>query len=491
VTAVLRPYQVEAQQETRRLIREGIRRILTVAPTGAGKTVYGASILAGAVAKGNPVVFLAHRRELLSQTVEKLIDAGLREDDVGVIQAGRTGRPNALVQVCSIDTLRARGTAPPATIVMTDEAHRALAKTYLDVSALYPQAVHIGLTATPQRTDGQGMKAAYDRIVRVSSPSQLIAEGFLVKPTIYSHPISPDTSSTKRVAGDFDPDELLEQVLKPRLMGAIIDHWHQHAAGRQTVAFGVNIAHSQALVEQWRASGVTAEHIDGQMHPRDRDAVLARFKAGTTTVLSNVDVLAEGWDAPWCKVLVSARPTLSLVRFIQWCGRIMRPYQGLEALVLDHAGNAMRHGSPSSDREWSLEGRPKKLKGAVELVLGTKVCPACYAVVASEDEECDQCEYRFQPKRGTEHVDGALELVDEATIAAVVAARSKGAAGANRRIELTPEMRVDYEKILRRAAYSGRSVGSAGFEFKRKHGAWPANARILEERFFPPARAPQ
>lgn len=488
---VLRPYQSEGIDAAAKARGEGVRRILICAPTGAGKTVVGASIIHRATARGSRVVFVAHRRELISQSHEKVIDSGVPEADVGIIQAGSPARPNAPIQICSVDTLRARQLLPPCNLLMVDEAHRSLAATYQWLIDQYPKATLIGLTATPARLDGRGLEDSYDRLIQISSPSQLIAEGFLVKPLVYSHPMGADMEGVHLTGGDFNLEEVEERVNKPKLLGAIVDHWLQHAASRQTVAFAVSVAHSQALSLEFQGRGVAAEHIDGSMRKQDRDAILARFKAGTTTVVCNVDVLVEGWDAPWAKVLISARPTMSLTRWLQMCGRVMRPYQGIGALILDHAGNAQRHGLPSQDRDWSLQGRKKRARNAApaEAVEGSKICPRCYLTVESWVDACPGCDHVWLKPMVTV-AEGELELVSEENAAAIVARlvqeKQRTHAG---RVRLTAEIRTDYEKMLRACAYSGKNASVAANIFKRKYGGFPEGARALEERFFPGGRS--
>ena len=492
----LRPYQIEGKRQTAQAMAEGVKRILTCAPTGAGKTVYAASILCGAVRKKKRVVFLAHRRELIDQSRDKALDSGVPDEMVGVIQAGTKPRANAPVQICSIDTLRARRILPPADLIIVDEAHRSLAASYRWLLGEYPDAKVIGLTATPNRTDGQGLGDIYERLILISRPSELIAQGYLVKPRVYSHPMTLDLEGVHVVAGEFNAKEVEQRANRPKLLGAIVDHWMQLAKGRPTVGFAVSVAHSIALTKEFVERGVAAEHIDGDMDVEQRREILARFKRGETTIVTNVDVLVEGWDAPWAKVLISARPTMSLVRWLQMCGRIMRPHDDVEALILDHAGNCARHGLPSFDHPWSLEGRPKRTKSTpADPVLGTKQCPKCWALVESDTLQCygvlpdgSPCEYLWTVKP-VSVAEGTLEEVtaeDEVALAKVLAAsKTRG----QTRLELTPELKRDYEKILRGAAFNGKSAAVAAAIFRRKHGGLPSNARLLEERFFPGGRS--
>lgn len=388
----LRPYQTRAIETLRAYVERGARRILLVAPTGAGKTVVAASIMEAGAARGEHVLFLAHRRELIQQTYRKLLDLGVCEDDVGVIMASdRRRRPAALVQVASVDTLRARA-KPHADLVFVDEAHRAEARTYKAIAAAYPDAVHVGLTATPYRADGKGLGGSYDELILVASTRELIADGYLVEPRVLTVPASslPDLSRVRVRGGDYDEKALGDAVNQRALVGNIVEHWLQHAAGVRTVVFAVSIAHSRHVVERFREAGVLAEHLDGGTPTADRDALLARLERGETRVVGSVGTLCEGWDMPSVKCAILARPTKSTGLYLQQAGRILRPWEGIGALILDHAGCAVEHGLPQDDRVFALDGVEKagdpKRKPA-----RAKTCPSCFAVLPLGTAVCPLC----------------------------------------------------------------------------------------------------
>src|SRR5215469_364773 len=156
----LRPYQLDAIDQLKGKIACGIRRALLIAPTGSGKTIIAATLMADAVASGKDVLFVDHRRELTQQTSQKLYDIGV---DHGIVQAGFPSRPGEKVQVCSVQTLHARAvrsrrmSLPRADLLIIDEAHHVVAPTYMRLIEAYPDAVILGLTATPCRGDGRGL----------------------------------------------------------------------------------------------------------------------------------------------------------------------------------------------------------------------------------------------------------------------------------------------------------------------------------------------
>lgn len=378
-----RPYQADAIAYSRAKIAEGIRRVLINAPTGAGKTVVAAGIVQRAVAKGKRVLFLAHRRELIEQTVAKLVDAGVL--NFGVIMAGnRLNNASAPVQVASIQTL-IRRELPPADLIVVDEAHRANARSYLSIIANYPGAVVIGLTATPERTDGKGLDDLFDDMVVVETVPNLIDQGYLVKPTCYVGETA-DLSGVRIKRGDYDESQLAEAMDKPRLVGDIVANWQRLAAGRQTVAFASSVAHAEHIAAEFRAAGISAAMVCGETPKTQREAVISDWKAGYIQVVANAMIFVEGFDYPELECCILARPTQSISMYLQQVGRIMRPAPGKSgALVLDHAGCCKTHGPPHIEREWTLDGMAKKRKKDKDDAAGNlRVCEACQMAYESE-----------------------------------------------------------------------------------------------------------
>jgi superfamily II DNA or RNA helicase len=325
-----------------------------------------------------------------------MVELGIPEENVGVVMAGDSRcRPAAMVQVASIDTLRNRAT-PPSDLVFVDEAHRANSPSLRHVSSQYPNAVHLGLTATPFRADGQGLCDAYDELLVVASPSHLIAGGYLVAPRIFtvSPSAMPDLSGIKVRGGDYDESELSDAVDRKSLVGNIVEHWKKHAAGVRTVAFAVSVAHSKHIAERFQEAGIPAEHLDGTTPNAERAEVLSRLDAGITQVVSNCSILCEGWDQPSVKCAILARPTKSTGLYIQQAGRILRPWNGKSAIILDHAGCVLEHGFPHDDREFTLQGTRGASKDAPKLP-AVRVCEQCYAVLAAGTNPCPECGFVF------------------------------------------------------------------------------------------------
>ena len=386
----LRPYQLAAVESARRAIAGRKRRLILLAPTAAGKTVIASGIIESAVSRGKTVLFLAHRKELIQQASAQIDAFGI---DHGIIMSNHwRRRPGLQVQVASVQTLAQRA-LPPADLVIIDEAHLSLAKTYTDLIAAYSDAVILGLTATPLRADGKPLGAVYQEIIPVSSVQQLMRMGFLVRPRHFA-PSRPDLTKIGHKGGDYDEGQLSDAMDKPDLIGNIVDHWRSAALGRTTAVFAVRIQHSKNIVAQFIAAGVRAEHVDGTTPARLRDQILSRFASGETTVVSNVGVFTEGYDNPRISAIVLARPTESLTLYLQMGGRGLRihPESGKQdCIILDHAGCAHAHGFVDEDREWSLDG--KKKRGAVKREQPVRTCDKCFAAYHAALRVCPECGY--------------------------------------------------------------------------------------------------
>jgi len=464
----LRHYQVTAIEAIREKIREGFRYILFVLFTGGGKTLVAAYIMWGALKKGSRLLFVAHRRELISQAYEKMLAMGVPEENLGVIMGNgritlksgrqvRAARPGAQIQIASIDTLRHRH-KPEADIVFIDETHRALSPSYMALRDHYKEAIFIGLTATPFRMGGKSLGKFYDTIVVGAYPSLLIAEGWIVKPRVWTVDTEklPDLSGVSTRNGDYKEEELEQVCNTGKLVGSIVDHWIERAGGRRTVCFPVNVAHSRRIVDDFLSKGIPAEHLDGET-PKDlRAAILARLETGETLVVCSVGVLCEGFDQPSVKCAILARPTMSTGLVIQQAGRILRPWNGVDAIILDHAGCIPAHGMPTWDREPSLEDRQRRRSE-----FGIRTCKECLAIFESTLDECPECGKPFVPperdvgERKVEHVDGKLVEYNE---------------------PLEDEKRAYWDEMCRTASENGFQSGWVYHRFRERYGHKPPNS---------------
>jgi len=391
----LRQYQVKAISDIRDAIRLKCRRMILTVSTGGGKTLSAGAIIVGAFEKGNRCLFVAHRREIVSQTVSAISRLGVTS--VGVIKSGdpREDRSQP-IQVASIQTLARRPKMdPPPHLIFCDECHLSAAKSWVTyVFDMYPDAIIIGLTATPIRPDGKPLGKLYKKLIVGASYSELFAGGWLAKPLTYGTPMLPNLATVRTVAGDFNQEDLEKAVNLGHLIGNVVDQWLRLAEGRSTIVYAVTVAHSKAICDAFTMAGVKAEHLDGNTLDEDRTAILARLESGETAVVVNCNVLVEGFDCPRVKCVVLARPTKSIVVYMQAAGRALRPWENVTPLILDHAGCADRFKfCIGEDLEWSLSDKAKPKSQLPP----HKTCPECWAYVLSALMTCPHCQHKFQP----------------------------------------------------------------------------------------------
>jgi superfamily II DNA or RNA helicase len=461
----LRNYQLSTTADFHAAVEAGKRRVIIVAPTGAGKTVIAAEIIRQYVKLGKSVLVLAHRREIISQTSRKLHDLSISH---GIIQAGFSPRPLERVQVASIQTLYMRAIRgdrmhlPDADLIVIDECHHAPAETYTKIIKAYPDAVLLGLTATPCRGDGRGLGNLFDIIIETPQVAELIAAGHLVKTRVYA-PVNPDLKGVRTQAGDYVESQLADRMDRPKLIGDIVTHWHKYGEGRKTVAFAVNVSHSVHLRDEFIKSGVRAEHIDGGTPKPERDATLARLASGEIDLVTNCMVLTEGWDMPAVGCCILARPTKKMGLFRQMIGRVLRPADGKpDAIILDHSGAVFRHGFAEDHVEWTLDPDLKAESAAhtkrCEPGSSSRVleCSQCGAL-REGGKPCPHCGFLPQrPPQAVPYIDGDLGLVARNRTATVQHDRERW-----------------FAMLTAIGIERGYKPGWASVNFKEKFGAWP------------------
>jgi len=338
-----------------------------------------ASVMAGnTAANGKRCLFLVHRRELVKQTQDAFT---LSDIHYGTIQAGKIGDPLAKVQIGSIQTvIRRLERLQKPDLLIVDECHHARAKSWATVIE-WAGCKTVGLTATPCRLDGKGLRGHFDEIVMGPKMAELIKDGWLVDYRIYA-PTTVDTSGLHTRGGDYKHEELEALMDKGVIIGDAVDHYQRIALGKQAIVFGVSIKHAIRLSAAFIDAGILSACIYGDMPTQERDRIVGAFKQGDIQVLTNVDIVSEGFDLPSVYCAILQRPTKSLSLYLQQVGRCLRPQEGkTAAIILDHVGNVRRHGFPDEDREWSLDGAEKSRKPMDDKYGAVKQCPACFYVV--------------------------------------------------------------------------------------------------------------
>jgi superfamily II DNA or RNA helicase len=370
----LRSYQERAIDNLRTAYQSGARAPLMVLPTGGGKTCIIAAISANAAARDRRVLILVHRRELIHQASGKLNWVGLQH---GIIAAGMPPSDHA-VQIASVQTLARRLNRldwQPSLIII-DEAHHASAGQWARILDHWPDAYRLGVTATPCRLDGCGLRSVFDAMVLGPSVADLIFAGFLSPARIYAPPVVADLQGIRSRGGDYASDQAAAAMDRPTVTGDAISHYQRLAAGQQAIAFCCNVNHAVSVCDAFKTAGISSELLLG--NTPDREQVVADFAAHRIRVLVTVDVVSEGFDVPAASCAILLRPTQSLGLYLQQVGRVLRPAPGKDAaIVLDHVGNAMRHGFPDDARDWSLDDRMRRSKGTP--APSVRICPECFA----------------------------------------------------------------------------------------------------------------
>jgi superfamily II DNA or RNA helicase len=393
----LRPYQERGVADIRQCFGRGVRSVLYQAPTGSGKTVLFAYIVAGAMARGNKVVIIGHRDEIVRQ-----VAAALQELDVahGIVAAGYA-RTKAPVQVASVATLvRHLEDVEAPDLIVVDEAHHAVAGMWRKILAHWPGAKVLGVTATPERLDGKGLADVFDDLVIGPTVAELIAQDFLSKFTTYAPARAPDLSGVRSRAGDFAVDQLGKAMSKGIIIDGAVDEYVRLCSGVPAIVFCVDIAHSEAVAERFAARGFKAAHVDGNTDADERRDLIAALGTGELQVLCNCGLISEGLDVPAVVAVILLRPTKSLALYLQQVGRALRPGKP-KALILDHSGNTFRHGMVDAPRTWSLEGRPKgERQGEAPLCR----CEECGALNPIASLVCSDCGAQLREPPGKREI---------------------------------------------------------------------------------------
>ena len=383
---------------------------LLVLPTGAGKTAIAGFCIGEELdqSRKDRVLVLQHTDELVDQNRSSIgAITGLATSVVKAEQDDWGGR----IIFGSVQTLaRPNRRARMATVshLVIDECHRAASTSYQavidDARSLNPDLKLLGLSATPSRGDGRSLRKTFSNVGYQVRIGALIAQGLLVPPRTFTIDlgVGDELAGLDAMAGDFDmraADRVLNRAV---LTGAVVEHWEERAADRQTIFFCATVDHATAVAEAFCAAGYSAEMISGDMPTRERAAAIARFDRGETRILTNCMVLTEGFDSQPVGCIGILRPMLHKGTFIQAVGRGLRRvdparYPGViktDCVVLDFAGAALRHGSLEQDIDLDADDpepgqAPWKLCPCcdAELPLGVRICDFCGHVFAREPSD--------------------------------------------------------------------------------------------------------
>lgn len=396
---------------------------LGIAPCGAGKTICLSAVAGEILADpGAKACILAHRDELTDQNRAKFaqVNPGLTTSVFDARDKSWAGQATfAMVQ--TLAGARHLETLPTLDLLVIDEAHHAAAPSYrrvIDaVLARHPAARVFGVTATPNRGDGVGLRAVFSNVGDQITLGELIAAGHLVRPRTYVIDLGKQEAlkAIRRTASDFDM-AAVEAILNTQPINqAVVRHWLEKAGGRKTIVFCSTVAHAEAVCQAFIDAGVSAVLIHGDLPEPERKVRLRGYEHGPVQVVVNVAVLTEGYDYTPTACIVLLRPSSHASTFIQMVGRGLRVVDPEafrcvvkeDCLVLDFGTASLMHGT--LEQSVNLDG--------VDQAGDTpsKTCPACEGTVPLGSRECPLCGHvweRSESGAGVPLEDFAMTEID-------------------------------------------------------------------------------
>lgn len=330
----LRPYQEEAKQAVLSAWKDGQKKTLLVLPTGCGKTIVFASVAENQVKKGDRVLILAHRGELLEQAAAKIKQAAGLDSALEKAESSALGS-NLPITVGSIQSMtqEKRLAAFPKDYyqdIIVDEAHHCLSDSYQHVLSHFPDANILGVTATPDRGDMKDLSEFFDSKAYEYSIVDAIKENYLCPIKAQMIPLKVDIGKVSISNGDFAAGEI-GNALDPYLE-KIAQEMTEYCHGRKTVVFLPLIHTSQKFCKLLNDNGLNAAEVNGKS--KERSQILSDFENGKYEVLCNSMLLTEGWDCPSVDCIVVLRPTKIRSLYQQMVGRGMRLSPGKDSLLL-------------------------------------------------------------------------------------------------------------------------------------------------------------
>lgn len=457
----LRPDQFDLKQRIYNEWNAGHKNVLAIACTGFGKSIVTTDIILDGHNLGMWEVVMAHRNELVGQMSMHVARRGIphriigsRETISGIVQEHRAefGRsfinPDARCAVGSVQTIvsrkeQLRQWAAQIDRFTGDEGHHFLKDNmWGEAAELFVNARGLLVTACPQRADGKGLGRHHDGIADalVLGPTmrQTIDMGNLADFEFIIPTSDFEIDEERRGKdGDFTRPAMREASKRSHLVGDVVVEYLKHAAGRRAICFATDVETANEIAARFNASGVPAASVSAKTDAGVRRDMIRRFKDGRILVLVNVDLFDEGFDVPACDVVIMARPTASLNKYLQMAGRAMRldkDNPSKIALIIDHVSNFKRHLMPDRPRQWTLDRRDKRAKKTPDPddipLTGCRECGRPYERALARCPYCGAEPPLPAPgSRTPEQVDGDLMLIDRETLAKLRAAMELEAPG--------------------------------------------------------------
>lgn len=404
----LREYQGDGIEQTYNAFREGHKRVIYWLATGGGKSRTFSSVVHDTVMLGTPVVIAVKRRSLISQASANLDEWKIPH---GVYMSKhRRFRPQELVQVCSIDTIHARNLYPhndKVPLVIIDESHDVTptGTKYTNFFDAYPNSHFIGFTATPF-----GDNTLWDAIVHPIEAHELRDQGFLTDVKMFVPNVIDVTNVKIKRNGDYDEKELLKASSDSKIIGDFVRDWKLYSQWRPTVLFAVNVEHSKIITKAFNDEGISAVHADATTKSHERVRLIDNFVRGKIQILCSVNIFSTGLDIPSIGAIQICRPTQSLIWHLQGIGRGLRPSPATgkeNCIIIDNAGNLLRHGSPYRVNQAHIGKREKRDPDEEDITI--RRCKKCNYVFEAKERQCPECGHTNPPvERKIKHEDGKL-----------------------------------------------------------------------------------
>ena len=394
----LRPYQQDLLDRVRSALDgKPFAKVMLQLPTGGGKTHIAGELLSGWLKDGRKAVWLTHREELTHQTQRMLQKAGVSATANKQWTPGQDApdRVNGVV-ILMAQTVDRRtqkavrrtvwGRYNPSDLMIVDEAHHAAAKGWERAIRQWPGPV-LGMTATPWRlSEKEGFDHLFHTLrcgpqVADLQPTYLCPARVLVPP-------EEDRIQGGKVSRTRDYSESgIESANQDRDIwtAGALRYWQKHGEDRQTIVYAVSKEHAKNLVAVFNAVGIPTGLLLSDTPTTERTLLLKQFEHSICKVLVNVAIATEGFDLPDAACVVLTRPTMSLSLYLQMVGRGLRPKQ--DCVILDLAGNSLRHGLPEEERQWSLQARGAQPPGDAPVVR----CDECDGVSPAASQQCNHC----------------------------------------------------------------------------------------------------
>ena len=396
---ILRPYQERYISKVREAFLQGFRAPCVVAPCGAGKSVIIGTIVKRTARRGNEVLFFVHRKELCDQIQEtfEALEVPPEAYNIGMVQTV---------------SRRLESAARPG-LIITDENHHGLAASYRKIYDHFQDVPRLGFTATPIRLNGSGLGDVNDLLIEEVTARWLIDHEYLAPYKYYAPKLINEEHLKLSRIKDFSSRSIDEAIKENRtIYGDAIRHYLKLAAGQQAICYCHSVEASLEAAREFRDHDITAVHLDAKTPPHERTKIINDFRAGNIQVLTNVDLIGEGFDVPDCSAVILLRPTQSLSLYIQQSMRGMRYKPGKTSIIIDHVGNVHRHGLPDQERAWSL--KPIRASSASITI---RTCSSCFSVFAANMRACPMCGYmqpvNERPRELEADLEATLEEITE------------------------------------------------------------------------------